>query len=179
MRSDGALGRSLRTAAELATAAGRSLALAEIVAPIAVPELIALAERIVTMEPWRRYDSYTAEGLAGYLGNVEPHAPRFLIRENDDVVGAFGVRRGWLRGPYLQFLAVLPEGQRRGIGSAVLDWLEAEARASGERNLLVLTSAFNVPALAFYERHGFTRVGPLPDLVADGITEILLHKRLR
>lgn len=179
MRRDGAPAKSLRTVAELATPAGRSLAIAEIVAPIAAPEMLALAARIVAMDPWRRYATYTAEDLAGYLGHVEPEAPRFLILENDIVVGAFGVQHGWLRGPYLQFLAVLPEGQRRGIGSAVLMWIEAEARANRERNLLVLTSAFNAPALAFYERHGFTRVGPLADLVADGITEIMLHKRLR
>lgn len=173
------LARSLEARAVLPIAAGGSLSIAEITAPITAKELLALAERMVAMDPWRRYATYTADGLARYLGHVEPEAPRYLLLEADVVVGAFGVRHAWLRGPYLQFLAVLPEAQRRGIASAVLGWLEQQARAGGERNLLVLTSAFNAPALALYERSGFVRVGPLADLVADGITEIMLHKRLR
>lgn len=173
------LAGSLRTRAELPIATGGTLSIAEIAAPIAVTDLLHLAGRMVAMDPWRRYATYTADGLARYLGHVEPDAPRFLLFQADAAVGAFGVRHAWLRGPYLQFLAVLPEAQRRGVASAVLGWLETDARARGERNLLVLTSAFNAPALKFYERAGFVRVGPLADLVADGITEIMLHKRVR
>ncbi len=37
---------------------------------------------------------------------------------------------------------------------------------------------FNADAIAFYERFGFRRAAELPDLVADGLTEVLLRKPL-
>ena len=69
-----------------------------------------------------------------------------------ELAGAIGVRRNWLRGPYLQFLGILPAFQRRGIGSVALDWFEGEARAAQAQNLWVAASDFNARALAFYER---------------------------
>ena len=86
--------------------------------------------------------------------------------------------RDRLRGPYLQFLGVLPTFQRLGLGRAMLTWFEKEARARGERNLWVATSDFNQNALRFYEHQGFEHAAVLDDLVRDGISEILLRKRL-
>jgi ribosomal protein S18 acetylase RimI-like enzyme len=36
----------------------------------------------------------------------------------------------------------------------------------------------SIPALALYERHGYVKVGELPDFIADGYSEFLLCKRL-
>jgi ribosomal protein S18 acetylase RimI-like enzyme len=44
--------------------------------------------------------------------------------------------------------------------------------------LWVCASDLNSRAIAFYERHGFNRVGIIPDLVAPGATELLVRKRL-
>src|SRR4029078_5233315 len=86
---------------------------------------------------------------------------------DDELAGAIGVRRSWLRGPYLQFLGILPVFQRRGIGRVALDWFEGEARAAQAQNLWVAASDFNTRALAFYERSGFRRVAKLADFVFD------------
>jgi ribosomal protein S18 acetylase RimI-like enzyme len=88
------------------------------------------------------------------------------------------VRRNWLRGPYLQFLGVLPAFQHRGIGSLALTWFENEARTGRAQNLWVAASDFNARALSFYERRGFNRVATLEDLIVKGGSEILLRKRL-
>jgi GNAT superfamily N-acetyltransferase len=86
------------------------------------------------------------------------------------------VRSPWLKGPYLELLALLPKAQGQGIGANILAWFEQEALKAGARNLWVCASLFNTRALRFYERHGFEQAATLPGLVADGYDEILLRK---
>jgi ribosomal protein S18 acetylase RimI-like enzyme len=75
-------------------------------------------------------------------------------------------------------LAILPEHQRGGIGRAVMGWLEREARASGSRNCFLSVSAFNIAAIAFYRKCGYSPTAFLDDLIKDGEDEILMRKRL-
>ena len=72
----------------------------------------------------------------------------------------------------------MPAWQGRGLGSALLLWLEREARAAGERNIWVAVSEINAAAIRLYERHGFKQAAKLDDLVYDGRAEILMRKRL-
>lgn len=139
------------------------------------------AERLGTelagIDPWARYQ-YTPEALAKYFSDREEGAPRFEILVGDTLAGAICIRNNWLRGPYLQLLAILPAFQKRGIGSVALSWFEAEAGSSNAQNIWVVTSEFNLGALAFYERFGFIRLATLDSLVSEGTAEILLRKRL-
>lgn len=154
-----------------------SIDVSRIVAPM--PEALrnALGASIADMDPWRRY-GFTPSVLARYFVPAEAHAPRFLLREGQRVAGMFALKLGWMFGSYLNILAVLPSHQGRGIGSAVLDWLEMRARANGERNQFVVTSAFNSGGLRLYERHGFRPIAEMPGLINAVETEILLRKRL-
>lgn len=130
------------------------------------------------MPPWLDY-TYPAERLAFYFATEEPGAPRLLIRSRGEAAGVMGLRSPWLRGPYLQFLGIIPKFQNRGIGRAVLTWWEKHARLCGETNLWLTVSETNAPARAFYARNGFCEAAILPELVADGCSEILMRKRLR
>jgi GNAT superfamily N-acetyltransferase len=136
-----------------------------------------LGTAFAEIDPWARY-AYTAPALTAYLGTHEADAPRFEIVVDDEIAGAICVRRNWLRGPYLQFLGILPAFQYRGTGGLALDWFEDQARATQAQNLWVAASDFNVRALAFYARRGFSRVARLEDLVVEDSAEILLRKRL-
>lgn len=136
-----------------------------------------LGEAFAAMPPWRDHP-YTAAVLAAYLGALEPDAPRYAILVDGDIAGALGLRLNWLRGPYVQFLGILAPFQGRGLGSAVLEGIETRARSEGQRNLWVAASDFNVAALRFYRRLGFSEVARLDDLVSLGRTELLLRKKL-
>jgi ribosomal protein S18 acetylase RimI-like enzyme len=127
------------------------------------------------MPPWSEM-AYPAGKLAAFLAAPDEGARRYLIEVEGGEAGVVSVRDPWLKGPYLELLAVLPPFQNQGIGSSVLDWLERAARAQAARNLWVCASSFNAGALRFYERQGFVRVGELPGLVTDGFDEILLRK---
>ena len=76
-----------------------------------------------------------------------------VVYENDGVL--LGV--GALAGDELRRMYVRPEGQRRGIGRAILAALEQEARSRG---LLELRTSAALPAARFYERNGFEAIGP-------------------
>jgi ribosomal protein S18 acetylase RimI-like enzyme len=145
--------------------------------PLGPDDAVRLAQVFAGIDPWVHYPYETA-ALAAYLGGPEPDAPRFALTCAGTAVGAVGLRLNWLRGPYLQFLGIVPEAQGHGLGAACLAWLEREARAGAERHLWVLVSGFNARARAFYERHGFALAATLDDLVRDGSRELLMRKRL-
>lgn len=132
---------------------------------------------LAAIDPWARY-GYKSAALTAYLADSEADVTRRQIRAGGELAGAYVVRRNWLRGPYLQFLGILPPFQRHGIGSFVLSGIERDARATQAQNLWVVASEFNERGLAFYERFGFTRVAVLNDLVAKGTDEVLLRKQL-
>src|SRR5829696_5235160 len=64
----------------------------------------------------------------------------------------------WVTGPLIgeiESLAVLPEHRGRGLGSELLDRLEAELRAGGVTDLVIGALAGNVDAMRLYERRGY------------------------
>jgi len=141
-------------------------------------DAVALGTMVARMEPWRSYPGISSDTLTAFLAEVEPGAPRFAIRHQGDLVGTMTIRIIWFRGPYIQLLALTPAVQGRGIGRVLMAFVEAQARASNQRNLWVAATETNTGAVRFYERHGFVRTAAIDGLVADGITELLLRKRL-
>jgi diamine N-acetyltransferase len=59
----------------------------------------------------------------------------------------------------LKRIYLLYRFQGAGVGRALMEWSLAEARARGMARLLLGVKAANEAALAFYARHGFTRIG--------------------
>jgi GNAT superfamily N-acetyltransferase len=134
-----------------------------------------LAAAIVAIEPWSVME-YPAERLAAFLASPDQAVSRFVVTAGDVEAGVVSIRSPWLKGPYLELLALLPAAQGRGIGSRIVAWFEQTALDQEARNLWVCASSFNDRALRFYARHGFEPVARLPGLVADGYEEILLRK---
>jgi GNAT superfamily N-acetyltransferase len=131
-----------------------------------------VAARLPEMDPWRRL-GYHAAALARYLTQEDSSLTRWALYDGDALAGGVAVRFPWLRGPYLELLAVFPEAQGRGFGAAVLGWLQSAAAHEG--NLWVMVSAFNEDAHRFYRRHGFAEIGGVPALVRPGHDELLLR----
>ncbi|HTH17314.1 MAG TPA: GNAT family N-acetyltransferase [Magnetospirillum sp.] len=141
--------------------------------PLAAPHVPALAEMLAGMDPWHRL-GFTAAGLAAYLGREDAALTRVGIEQDGAPAAVLCLRRPWLRGPYIELLAVLPAAQGLGLGRQLVEW----AAAQGGGNLWACVSSFNASARAFYGRAGFVEVAPLPGLVAEGMEEILLRRRL-
>ena len=101
---------------------------------------------------------------------------RYLVEIGGEPAGAVSVRYPWLKGPYLELLAILPAYQAASHRQRHSHWFEREAIRLAARNLFVCTSSFNTRALGFYGRHGFRLAATLHGLVAEGYDEILLRK---
>ncbi len=142
-----------------------------------VSEATHLGEAFAAIDPWASYP-YPASGLATYFSQGDHSAPMLAIQMAERTVGVVGLRLNWMRGPYLQFLGVLPAYQSLGLGAMALSWVDAQTRLAEQRNVFVAASDFNAAALRFYERHDFKRIGILKGLVREDRDEILLHKKL-
>jgi diamine N-acetyltransferase len=137
----------------------------------------AMAELLAGIDPWASLD-YGAEALERYLGRDDAGLIRFAVEHGDDIrAGILAVRSPWLRGPYIELLAVFPRHQGHGIGRALLEWTTGQAAAVAA-NLWACVSDFNTAARRFYAARNFIEVAPLDDLVAPGRAEILLRKKL-
>jgi ribosomal protein S18 acetylase RimI-like enzyme len=144
--------------------------------PLAEGEADRFGALCAEFDPYRRLGQ-SAAALAGYLHRPDPALFRFAIEIDSAAVGVMAVRSPWLRGPFLEMLALLPEARGIGLGRQTVDWVAAQASLIAE-NLWTTVSDFNDSAQGFYSRLGFVEVSKLPGLVAEGITEILLRRRL-
>lgn len=140
--------------------------------PLADADIATVAPALAAMDPWLTL-GYTAAGLAAYLGRDDAALTRMVVERGGAPAAVLALRRPWLRGPYVELLAVLPAGRGLGLGRQLVGW----AAGQGGGNLWACVSAFNHTARAFYARAGFVEVATLPDLVVDGAEEILLRRR--
>ena len=121
-------------------------------------------------DPWRTL-GYGAALLTQYLGSGDPSLARFTVWVEDQRAGVVALRYPWLRGPFLELLAITQPG--RGLGTVVVAW--AVERGGG--NLWTSVSRFNTEARRFYERQGFAEAAVLPDLIKPGFDEVLMRRR--
>ena len=99
----------------------------------------------------------------------DPDIVLLAAREAGELVGCGAVRFHGGGLAELKTMRAAAPHARRGVGTALLDALLAEARARGATRVALETgsgAAFE-PAIAFYERHGFELCGPFADYVED------------
>lgn len=113
-----------------------------------VPEVAAI-EASVQAFPWTAGNF--ADGLkAGYGGWVAHRQGRIL---------GFSMTLYAPDVSHLLVIAVAPEAQREGVGTALIRHCEKESRSRGIPAVLLEVRPSNANALAFYHRHGFEQIG--------------------
>jgi GNAT superfamily N-acetyltransferase len=150
------------------------------VRPAVSADVAPLAAGLAGLELMKRYGRDEPK-LAADLSEALARGDGLLLAvEAGRPVGmAWFLREGTLGlGAYLKLMAMLPAAQSRGIGAGLLASSEGTMARSAAHGFL-LCSDFNVAAQAFYERHGWGRVGALPGLVLTDVTELVYWKRLR
>ena len=87
----------------------------------------------------------------------------------------------WRKGSgtaHLYSIVTHPDFQGRGMGTALLDKLEAEARERGCTRIRLEVRADNTDAIALYERRGYEATKTLPDFYTDDAPGLRMVKRL-
>jgi ribosomal protein S18 acetylase RimI-like enzyme len=136
-----------------------------------------IAAWMVQVPLWQRY-GVTVEPMIGRLLDARAAGDLLLVAAVDGVpVGlAWVLPRGMFgRSPYLRTIGAHPDYIGQGIGSALLTALEDRLRPA---LLFLLVSEFNTDAQRLYERHGFARIGTVPEFVLPDVDELLYLKRL-
>ena len=103
-----------------------------------------------------------ADARRFFRSHVVPVCELWVATHSEYLLGVIALEPPWIRQ-----LAVFPEYQRQGVGTALL----RKARDRSPAVLRLFTFQRNVAARAFYERHGFTAVAfgvsPAPELEPD------------
>lgn len=114
--------------------------------------VLAMEQRIYAF-PWTRgnfIDSLTA----GYS--------TWLMREGQLLLG-YAVMMRVLEEAHLLNISIVPERQRSGLGSLLLQHLFEVARGQGAARMYLEVRQSNVSGCGFYLRHGFAQIGERPD----------------
>jgi [ribosomal protein S18]-alanine N-acetyltransferase len=98
--------------------------------------------------PWSWTENRVARAIRDSDTNVIVAGPRGAI-------AAFGIMSYLEDDAHLLLLAVHGSNQRKGIGSAIVGWLEEVARTAGARRIRVECRRDNAAARNFYCEHGY------------------------
>ncbi|KKI18699.1 MULTISPECIES: GNAT family N-acetyltransferase [unclassified Leucobacter] len=96
-------------------------------------------------------------------GLSEPAGILLIARIDGAAVGMAGLRFPGDGTAELTKVFARPSARGRGVASALLDRLEAEARARGMREVRLETRSDLVEACRMYERRGYAPVAPFSD----------------
>ncbi|WP_341676438.1 GNAT family N-acetyltransferase [Niveibacterium sp. SC-1] len=122
--------------------------------------------------PWSWRPERVARSIAARNTNVA------VVREQGVLVG-FGIMEYWDEDAHLVLFAVRRESRRRGIGTAILHWLEASARVAGSERIRVECRRANAAARCFYNEHGYHELSIRQRMYGGADAGIYLEKRLR
>lgn len=129
------------------------------------------------IEPWNTLNSTAQSLMDGFLYQ-DSSTNTYAVIKDEKAIGIISVRYPWLVGPYLGFLGLIPSSQGKGIGKALMVWLEKTANAHSARNIFICVSQFNEEAYEFYKECGYAKVADLDGLIVDEHAEFLLRKCL-
>jgi putative acetyltransferase len=131
------------------------------------PRVVALLRLHLT-----RARAETAPGSAHALdlsGLRAPEVSFWSAWEEGELVGVGALKRLSAEHGEIKSMHTAEAARGRGVGSALLRHIMAEARARGMRRLSLETGSwpYFLPARALYARHGFVECGPFGDYRED------------
>jgi putative acetyltransferase len=126
--------------------------------------------------------AYPEEGANHFRLDPEEIAPGrgafFVAYLDDEPVGCGAVRRLDGRDAEVKRMFVAERLRGRGLGRALLDTLEDEARALGATRLVLETGTRQREAMALYERAGFRQIPLYDEYLSSPRTSLCMAKEL-
>lgn len=148
------------------------------IVPMTNADVEACASLVARDALMRRYGYGAAAARRDLAAALADAGHELLIArgEEGELLGfAWLVLRGaFARSAYLKLIVVDTTAARRGVGRALMEALEARhLRPAG---LMLLCSADNDGAAAFYRRLGYAQVGRIPEYTGAGRDELIFYK---
>jgi ribosomal-protein-alanine N-acetyltransferase len=112
-------------------------------------DAVAVIEQRAHPFPWTR---------GNFVDSLKAGHSAWVFREGGVLVG-YGVLMMTVDEAELLDITIVPECQRGGLGSALLDQLFAVARSHGATRMLLEVRPSNEAGLALYRRFGFAEIG--------------------
>lgn len=94
----------------------------------------------------------------------------FVVARAGRPIGCGAVRRIEEKTGEFKRMYVIPEERGRGVGRALVEALEAHARAVGLNRLVLETGVRQLEAMALYRRSGFADIPPFGEYVASPLS---------
>ena len=117
-----------------------------------VPQVAEL-ERLCFSDPW------SERSIAGELNNNLAH---WLVSVENEVVTGYIGSQTVLGETDMMNVGVHPEQRRKGIAEALVTALVSDLKDKGSHCLTLEVRVSNVPAIALYEKMGFSQIGRRP-----------------
>ena len=86
---------------------------------------------------------------------IRSSSTNVAVARKDAVLLGFGIMEYSDLEALLLLLAVHPDGRRKGLGSAIVEWLERVARTAGIARIFVEARSDNEAALSLYRKRGY------------------------
>jgi [ribosomal protein S18]-alanine N-acetyltransferase len=122
--------------------------------------------------PWTWREARVRRAIADPDTNV-------IVAGAPGAVAAFGLMHYADDDAHLLLFAVARAQQRRGVGSALLQWLEDAARAAGAQRIRVEARLDNEPARSFYNERGYHEREVVARMYSGRVDGVRLEKWLR
>lgn len=145
-----------------------------IVRPMEVEDRADVIELLAGSDPWKRL-GYKASDWDSFFAPLPQGRDSYVLDQDGRVAGIAVLRQKFLLGDYVELLGVANWARGAGLGGLLLAHVEA-AVFERAKNLFVCVSDFNDQARHFYKKQGYKEIGPLPDFLIPGSSEILLRK---
>jgi ribosomal protein S18 acetylase RimI-like enzyme len=139
-------------------------------------EAILALQKLAYESEARRYQNWSIPPLVETLDAVRRHIEDHTVLKAVDGAAIVGSVRGVVTGGVCEVgrLIVHPGRQRRGIGSALLDAIEARVAGDGVSAFELFTGDRSVENLRLYERHGYRRFKT--EAVSPAVSLVFLRK---
>ena len=129
---------------------------------------IAVLEKVCFSAPW------SEQSIAEELHN--PLSLWIVAMEGDILAGYVGSQSVMGKSDMMN-VAVYPVFRRRGVAEGLIQRLITELAARGNHSLTLEVRAGNAPAIALYEKLGFTQVGRRPNYYRSPKEDALILKK--
>ena len=113
------------------------------------------------------------------LKSVRDAATNTIVARGREALLGFAIMKYRDEDAHLLLMAVHRSYRRRGIGSALLDWLEVTVRTAGIASIRVEARDTNAAARAFYDKHGYRQTELLRGYYEGRDDAVVLKKVLR